>query len=200
MKRNIKEEITAILEERGLITPADLAQYGIRREYLSRLKRQGVLDSDVRGVYYLKNAAISEHSAVATACKRVPGCVVCLLSALRFHNIGTQNPSEVWVAVPKRSGTPKLSYPHLRVVRFSDKTLSSGVEEHSVMGVNIKVTSVAKTIADCLKFRNKIGLDVFLEALKESINEQRCSYDDIWHYAKVCRVSNIIKPYLEITV
>jgi len=197
MKRDIKEELISILKKKGVIRPKDLVQHGIRREYLSRFHKQGLLRRDVRGVYYLNNAPITENNAMAIACKRVPHGVICLLTALRFHNIGTQNPTEIWMAIDEKARRPKLPYPKLKIVRFCESSLTTGIETHIIEGVPVKVFNPAKTIADCFKYRNKIGLDVFLEAIKECQREQRCTYDEIWKYAKTCRVSGTIKPYLE---
>jgi predicted transcriptional regulator of viral defense system len=128
---------------------------------------------------------------------RVPKGIICLLSALRFHTLTTQAPFEVWLAIENKAVAPKLNYPPLRIVRFSGTAFTDGVETHVVDGVTIRVTSVAKTVADCFKYRNKIGLDVALEALREAWHEKRMSSDEIWHYAKVCRVANVMRPYLE---
>ena len=134
---------------------------------------------------------------LAQVSKRVPHGVICLLSALQFHDIGTQSPFEVWVAIDQKAAEPKIDYPPIRIVRFSGKALSEGIENHQIEGVEVKIYNKAKTIADCFKFRNKIGLDIALEALKDSRQRKLCTNDQIWEYAKLCRVSNIMKPYLE---
>jgi len=123
--------------------------------------------------------------------------VVCLLSALRFHDLTTQAPFEVWLAIENKALAPRLDYPPLRIVRFSGPALTEGVEEHLVDGVTVRVTGVAKTVADCFKYRNKIGLDVALEALREAWRAKRMTSDDLWYYAKVCRVANVMRPYLD---
>jgi predicted transcriptional regulator of viral defense system len=127
----------------------------------------------------------------------VPKGVVCLLSALRFHELTTQAPFEVWLAIGEKAWRPRVDYPPLRVVRFSAAALASGVEQHQIEGVTIPVFSPAKTVADCFKYRNKIGLDVAIEALRECWGSRRCTMDDLWKYAKVCRVQNVMRPYLE---
>ncbi|WP_459864738.1 type IV toxin-antitoxin system AbiEi family antitoxin domain-containing protein [Endothiovibrio diazotrophicus] len=129
--------------------------------------------------------------------RRTPHAVICLLSALRFHDLTTQAPFEVWLAIPNKAHAPKMEYPPLRIVRFSGAALTGGVEEHVIDGVAVHVTSVAKTVVDCFKFRNKIGLDVALEALRAAWAERRVSMDELWHYAKLCRVANVMRPYLE---
>jgi predicted transcriptional regulator of viral defense system len=123
--------------------------------------------------------------------------VVCLLSALRFHGLTTQAPFEVWLAVGNKAAAPRLAYPPLRIVRFSGAALTEGVEVHEIDGVAVRVTSVAKTVADGFKYRNKIGLDVALEALREAWASKRMTSDELWHFAKVCRVANVMRPYLE---
>jgi predicted transcriptional regulator of viral defense system len=134
---------------------------------------------------------------LAEVARRVPKGVVCLLSALRFHGLTTQAPFEVWLAIENKAIAPKLDYPSLRIVRFSGAALTEGVEEHVVDGVMVRVTGVAKTVADCFKYRNKIGLDVALEALREAWRGKRMTSDDLWRYAKVCRVANVMRPYLD---
>ncbi|MGL6161791.1 type IV toxin-antitoxin system AbiEi family antitoxin domain-containing protein [Microbulbifer sp.] len=120
-----------------------------------------------------------------------------MLSALRFYDLTTQSPFEVWLAIPNKARMPQLDYPPLRIVRFSDSALREAVEEHKIDGVPVRITSVAKTVADCFKYRNKIGLDVALEALREAWSEQRVSMDELWRCARACRVSNVMRPYLE---
>ena len=169
----------------------------IPRVSLTRAIRQGQLERIGRGLYGLPGRSISAHGSLAEVACRVPKGVVCLLSALRFHGLTTQAPFEIWLAIENKAVTPKLDYPPLRIVRFSGTAFTDGIEEHVVDGVTIRVTSVAKTVADCLKYRNKIGLDVALEALREAWHEKRMSSDEIWHYAKICRVANVMRPYLE---
>lgn len=129
--------------------------------------------------------------------KWVPRAIGCLLTALQFHGIGTQSPHEVWIALDRRAARPRLEYPPLRVMRFSGEALTEGVEQHVVDGVSVRVYCAAKTVADCFKYRNKIGLDVALEALRECRRLRKCSNDDIWRYAKICRVARVMMPYME---
>jgi predicted transcriptional regulator of viral defense system len=130
------------------------------------------------------------------AAKWVPQGVICLLSALQFHDIGTQSPFEVWMAIGHKSWRPKLKYPPLRIVRFSAAALTEGVEEHRIGNVPVKVYNPAKTVADCFKYRNKVGLDVALEALRDCLQNKKCTHEQLWRYAKVCRVTNAMRPYL----
>ena len=137
---------------------------------------------------------------MAEACKRSPNGVICLLSALRFHKITTQAPFEIWIALKGTAWHPKIDRPRIRFVRFSGPAFDTGIERHKIEGVSVKVYNPAKTVADCFKYRNKIGLDVAIEALRECRSEGKCSNDELWEYAKVCRVSRVIKPYMEAMV
>lgn len=192
-----REKIIRLAEEAGIIRPRDLDEYGIPREYLRRLCDKGVLERQARGIYTLQGAEVTEHHSLVQACKRVPKGVVCLLSALQFHGLTTQSPFEIWLSIDRKDRLPKVEGMPLHFVRFSGEALTKGIEQHRVGGVEVHVYSVAKTVADCFKYRNKIGLDVALEALRECRRERRCTMDDLWRYAKVCRVTNVMRPYLE---
>ncbi len=191
------ERLIDLVRSRGLIRSYDLAPLRIPRVYLTRALRRGQLERIGRGLYGLPGREVSAHGSLAEVARRVPKGVVCLLSALRFHGLTTQAPFEVWLAIENKAIAPKLDYPPLRIVRFSGAALTEGVEEHLVDGVTIRVTGVAKTVADCFKYRNKIGLDVALEALREAWQDKRMNSDDLWRYSKVCRVANVIRPYLD---
>ncbi len=170
---------------------------GIPREYLLRLYRQGKLSRPSRGLYTLPSISLTEHHSYAEVAKRIPEAVLCLLSALAFHGITTQNPSSVWIALGKGARTPASTTTSLRIVRLSGLSLTQGIEPHRVEGVPVRVYSAAKTVADCFKFRNKIGLDVAIEALKDCLRQKKASVSDIYRFAKICRVSNIMRPYME---
>lgn len=191
------ERLIDLVRNQGLIRPRDLAPLGIPRVALTRAVRRGQLERIGRGLYGLPGRPVSAHGALAEVARRVPKGVVCLLSALRFHGLTTHAPFEVWLAIDNKAIAPKLDYPPLRIVRFSGAALTEGVEEHVVDGVTVRVTGVAKTVADCFKYRNKIGLDVALEALREAWRGKRMTSDDLWRYAKVCRVANVMRPYME---
>jgi predicted transcriptional regulator of viral defense system len=175
----------------------DLLEQGLPTIALTRLVAAGKLERIARGVYSLPNQSISEHRSLAEAAIRVPRGVVCLLSALRVHDIGTQAPFEVWPAIPHHMLSPRLDQPALRVVRMSGKSLTEGTEEITIDGVAVPVFNPAKTITDCFKFCNKIGLDVALEALREGWNKRKVTMDDLWRYATIDRVANVMRPYLE---
>ena len=190
------QAILDLARKRGLIRPRDLEPLGLPRVTLTRLVRQGALTRVARGLYALPNRSISEHTALAEVARKHPQAIVCLLSALRFHELTTQSPFEVWLAIPNKARAPRIDYPPLRIVRFSGPLLAEGVEEHSIDGVPVRITSVARTVADCFKYRNKIGLDVALEAFREAWSEKRVSMDEVWRYARMCRVANVMRPYL----
>ena len=181
----------------GVLRPRDLGAHGIARQYLRLAEQQGLIVRSGRGLYTPVDAAITEFHSFAEAAKRVPRAVICLLSALRFHDIGTQSPFEVWMAIGEKDRRPVSEIPRLRIVRFSKQSLDFGHTAHDVEGVPLRVFSAAKTVADCFKYRNKIGLDVALEALRESIGSRKATVDDLWQAAKVCRVANVMKPYME---
>lgn len=182
------------------VTAREIAAAGIHRQVLTRLVESGQLERVARGMYRLPEQSISEHNGLVLACAAVPQGVIALLSALQFHGIGTQLPSEVWIAIDRRARRPALKYPPLRVLRFTGDTLTAGVESHSKEGRTIRVYSVAKTLADCFKYRNKIGLDVALEALQEAWRKRRFTLDELDRYARICRVQRVMRPYLELLV
>jgi len=191
------EKLVDLARSRGLIRPRDLEPLQISRMSLTRAVRRGQLERVGRGLYGLPGRQVSAHGVLAEVARRVPKGVVCLLSALRFHGLTTQAPFEIWLAIDNKAIAPRLDYPPLRVVRYSGAALTEGGEEHVVDGVVVRVTGVAKSVADCFKYRNKIGLDVALEALREAWRKKRMTADDLWRYAKICRVANVMRPYLD---
>jgi predicted transcriptional regulator of viral defense system len=194
------EALLDLVREQGVVRSSDLKSRGIPREYLSRLHNEGVLERASRGVYYLPNTDLTEHYSLAEAAKIAPKGIVCLLSALKYHELTTQSPFEVWVAIDPKAYRPTGDGVPLRVVRFSGPALTSGVEEHLIEGVPVRIYSPAKTVADCFKYRNKIGLDVALESLRDYRKRRHASVDELWKYAKICRVANVMRPYMEALV
>ena len=182
---------------RGALRPRDLAEHGMSGEVLRRLEADGLLERRARGVYVPTGVDRSEHEMLALVGARVPHGVICLLSALRFHGLTTQNPSEIWLAIDRRARMPIEPELPLHIVRFSGAALSAGVEEHETDGVGVRVYDPAKTVADCFKYRRKIGVDVAIEALREYLRSPGRSMDDLWTYAGICRVQNVMRPYLE---
>jgi len=191
------QNILDLAAERGLIRPRDLTERGLPTVALTRLVRQGRLQRVGRGLYALPDRPVSEHNALAEVARKHPQAIVCLLSALRFHDLTTQSPFEVWLAIPNKARAPKMDYPPLRIVRFSGAALTDGVEQYAIDGVPVRVTNEARTVADCFKFRNKIGLDAALESLQEAWRAKRASMDELWRYATLCRVANVMRPYME---
>ena len=191
------QKIMQYIGEHGMVRPRDIEAIGLPREYLIRLHRQGKLNRSGRGIYTVPEANVTERHSYAEVAKRVPEAVICLLSALAFHGITTQSPAAVWIALRKGARKPVLPSPSLRIVRLSGPSLIQGIENHQVEGVPVRVYSAAKTVADCFKFRNKIGLDVAIEALKDCLRQKKASINEVYRYAKICRVSNVIRPYME---
>ena len=198
--RTKQEEVLALVRRAGMLRPRDLDRYGIARTYLQRLEQRGLLERAGRGLYRLPSAEVTEHHGLATACKLVPRGVICLLSALQFHDLTTQAPFEVWMAIDVRARRPRGTTPPLRIVRFSGRALTEGVAVHEIEGVRVRVYGPAKTVADCFKYRNKIGLDVALETLRDYRRQHPAGMDELWHFARTCRVSNVMRPYLEAQV
>ena len=194
---SVAARILSLARKRGVIRTADITAAGIPRVELTRLERSGQLVRAARGIYRLPDADITEHHALAEACARVQHGVVCLLSALRFHELTTQQPFEVWLAIDPKARKPALDSPPLRIVRFSPRARRTGVERHTVEGVSVAVTSPARTVVDCFRYRNKVGLDVALEALREYWRAHRRGMDALWKIAKAMGAMNVIRPYAE---
>jgi len=184
----------------GVLRARDLQAMHIPRHVLRTLCARGMLQRIGRGLYLPTSAELTESHSLAEAAKAVPQGVVCLLSALRFHELTTQAPFEVWLAIGEKAWRPRLTFPPLRLVRFSKQTLQAGVEQHSIEGVPVRIYGPAKTVVDCFRYRNKIGLDVALEALRDCRQQRKCSEDELWQYARLCRMQNVMRPYLEATL
>jgi predicted transcriptional regulator of viral defense system len=191
------DRVLRLAARRGVFTREEVAKAGIHTQTLSRLVRAGVLERVGRGRYRLPDAPITEHHSLALVAAAVPKGIVCLISALNFHQLGTQLPHEVWIALDRTARRPSLHYPKLRVVRFTGKALTEGVETHRIEGGMVRVYGIAKTLADLFKYRNKTGLEVALEALREAWRERRFTMDEIHRYARICRVERVMRPYLE---
>jgi predicted transcriptional regulator of viral defense system len=190
-------QIVRLARRNGILRSRDLAPLRIPRRHLTRLTKQGVLLRSGRGIYMLAAADLSENHSLAEACKRISGGIVCLLSALRFHGLTTQNPWEVWIAITPASRKPKVDHPPIRIVRFSGDAFAEGVEHHRIEGVDVRIYSAAKTVADCFKYRNKIGVDIAVQALRDAWEQQKITAQQISHFARVCRVTNVMRPYLD---
>ena len=179
-KTTHEKQLMRLVRKHKLLRARDLAEQGLPTIALTRLVQAGKLDRVARGLYALPGAAMSEHRSLAEVALRVPRGVVCLLSALRFHEIGTQAPFEVWLAIPNRVTAPRIEHPAIRVVRMSDDALNEGLQRKRFDGVEGPVFNPARIIVDCFRFRNKIGLDVALEALRDGWRERRFTMDELW--------------------
>jgi predicted transcriptional regulator of viral defense system len=194
------DQILELAHRQRLLRAVDVRAHGWSPQLLIRLHQMGQLQRVARGLYRLPDAEINEHQTLMEVCQRVPKGVVCLLSALQLHEVGTQLPHEVWLAMPEGAQTPSLGYPPLRVARMRGMAYSDGIETITEHGATIRVYSVAKTVADCFKFRNKIGLDVAMEALKDAWFKRKATMADLSHFAKINRVERVMQPYLEAVV
>lgn len=191
------QRVLDLVGRKALLRASDLDAIHAPRVVLTRLTAAGLLKRIGRGLYRLPDSQGSEHESLVTVATKAPQAVFCLLTALQFHELTTQLPRQVWIAMPRGSHVPRFGYPPIKMVQFTGEAYTAGVEEVERDGVKLRVYGVAKTVADCFKHRNKIGLDVALEALKDARARNKASVDDIWRFAKVCRVANVMRPYLE---
>ena len=198
-KQTEAERTIELVKERGLIRARDVEAEGLHTQALTRLVQAGKLQRASRGRYRLPDPdyEITEHHGLVLGASASPKGIVCLLSALQFHEIGTQLPRQLWMALPSKTRTSTIDYPPMRFVRMSGGAYSTGIEEHTLEGQNVRIYDVAKTVVDCFKFRNKIGMDVVLEALNESWRERKLNLNRVAEYARICRVWNVMRPYLE---
>lgn len=191
-----QKHLRAAFKGTTLLRTRDLTARGFDRVQLRQAVEAGLLENAGRGLYRPPGADITEHHTLAEVAKRVPNGVICLLSALRFHGLTTQSPHEVWITIPHKAWHPRLDNVGLRVMRSSGAALNEGVETHVIEGVSVKIYQPAKTVADCFKFRNKIGLDVGLEALREVWRARRVTMNELEHFARIDRVARVMAPYL----
>jgi predicted transcriptional regulator of viral defense system len=199
-KKSLEKAKKIFLDQHGLLRTDQAIQLGIAPRTLYAMREAGQLIQESRGVYRLAEVSFDSQIDLAHVALRVPKGVICLISALAFHELTTQIPHAIYLALPNQAERPRLEYPRLRLFWLSVKPYTSGIEEHMIEGVTVRIYGVEKTIADCFKFRNKIGLDVALEALREALRYKRCSVDGLLRYAQIDRVERIIRPYLEALV
>lgn len=191
------EQALELMRDQGVVRPRDLAALGIRRDCLADMCKRGLVERIGRGLYMAAEVEITQHHSLVETAKRVPQGIVCLLSALSYHELTTQNPHQVWLAVDRKGWLPELDLPYVRIVRFSGAALEYGIEEHEIEGVPVRIYSPAKTAADCFKYRNKIGADVALEALRDCWRQRKATMHQLWEAAEACRVARVMRPYLE---
>jgi len=196
-QQTLIDKARSLLRRSGIARTRDLERVGVTRTQLRRLVDRDLIKRVGRGLYSLPETPPTEYHDLAEAARRVPGGVVCLLSALRFHELTNQNPFEVWIAIERKAWRPKVQSPPMRFVYLSGPVLQEGVETHDISGVKVRVFSAAKTVADCFKFRNKIGIDVAVEALADYRRRFPSRLEAVWRFAQVDRVSRVIQPYLE---
>ena len=186
-----------IVRERGIARTRDFDAAGVPRSYLKRLCDQGLLVRHGRGLYQLADAEPAAAHSLAEMARAVPRGTVCLLSALLFHGFTTQLPHAVWLMLDSKDWAPTNPPVMTTIVRASGEALTAGIQRHSIEGVHVPITAPAKTVADCLKYRRRVGLEVAMEALREGLRHRRASIDDILRFARICRVENVMRPYVE---
>ncbi len=191
------QRILDLARQKGVLRARDLDAIDAPRIALTRLTAAGQLEKLGHGLYRLAGTQGSEHESFAAVATKVPQAVFCLLSALQFHELTSQLPRQVWIAMPRGSHVPRLKYPPIKMVQITGEAYAAGVGEIERDGVKLRVYSAAKTVADCFKHRNKIGLDVAIEALKEARSSNKATMDDIWRFGEICRVANVMRPFME---
>jgi predicted transcriptional regulator of viral defense system len=190
----------ARLESAGLgafFRPRDLAPLGVSFKQLQRLVSEGKVEKLGEGLYRLTEVEPTELETIAMVASAAPNAIVCLLTALRVHEIGTQSPHEVWIALDRKGRKPTRVPAKLRIVRFSGAMLTYGVVKRSMLGVPVSITSPARTVVDCFRYRNKVGIDVAMEALRDAVRSRKATVNEISRAAEVCRIRTVMKPYLE---
>ncbi len=195
--RSQRQIAHALLEEHGIMRLAELRSAGVTAATVSRMARAGEVIRLARGLYQLPDAPFDTSHSLAEAAKRLPKGVVCLVSALTFHGLTDQLPKKVWMAIGKKDWAPKPDGMPIRVIRFTESLLAQSVETHVIEGVPVKVFGVAKTIADCFRHRNKVGLSVAIEGLQEALRQRKASPAEIARHAERGGISTVIRPYLE---
>ena len=198
-----KKENTALSysnDHPGILKRHDLESLGIPPWRIRTMIHRGEMERIARGLYRMNSTEVSEYETLVSVCARMPQAIVCLLSALQIHGIGTQVPREVWVALDRKARKPSFKDLPVRVVRFSGQMLTYGIETREIQGIQVRITSPARTVVDCFRYRAKIGMDVALEALQEALRSGKTSVDAIMRAAEVCRIITVIKPYLEVVV
>jgi len=191
------DRVRKLARSTGVFRMRDAVAAGVHPEAVRRLWKAGELARIGHGLYELRSYDVTEHHSLVEVARRVPHGVICLLSALAFHGLTSQFARAVWIAIDPKARMPRQAGVGLRVVRFSGPALTEGVESHEIEGTTVRVFSAAKTVADCVKDRNKTGPDVALEALREGWRVRRFTMDELRKYARVCRVTNVMRPYIE---
>lgn len=189
-------KLLAAFKKSSVLRGRELTSLGFSRVLVAEATKRGLIERVGRGLYTLRQPDVSEHHSLVQVAQTVDGCVFCLLSACRFHEITTQNPAEVWFAIGPKAWVPKITFVKTRVVRFSGPALTEGVEIHDREGVQLRVYSVAKTIADLFRFRNKYGLDIAVQALRDALVQRKCTINEVMRFARLRRVERSIEPFI----
>ena len=192
-----QDKVIRYVKKHGIVRPRDLRDLGILPEDMRRLCQKGLLVRVSRGLYELPDGEPDPNQSLIEVCKQAPKGVICLLSALRFHGIGTQLPHEVWLAIPAKAARPRIKKPKVRIVYLSGRMFSEGIEEYKRPGGKIRVYGVVKTIVDCFRFRNQIGTDIAVEALRDALRNRKATIAQLSDMAKTCRAETVMRPYLE---
>ena len=197
---NFKKAKTLFLKQGGILKTKEAIRVGIHPRTLYEMLNAGVLERLNRGLYRLADLPPLGNPDLVSVSLKVPHGVICLISALHYHDITTQIPHEIYLALERGTEPPRLDHPPIRIFWFTGRAFAEGVEMHKIDGIPTHIYSPEKTVVDCFKYRNKIGLDVAIEALRECWRNRRCTMDQLWYYAKICRVTNVMRPYLEALV
>lgn len=192
-----KDKVLTLARRKRVLRARDLDEAGLSRELLRRLHAEGKLERRARGIYVLPGLDLGEQQMLAETARRVPHAVICLLTALRFHDLTTQNPADIWVAIDQRARTPHEPNLPLRIIRVSGTARTAGVTTHLIERIPVPITDPAKTVVDCFKFRRLVGIDVAIEALRDALRTRRATADDLWNFAEIDRVQRVMRPYLE---
>jgi predicted transcriptional regulator of viral defense system len=195
-----RDTVRNLFHQKGLVRMRDLRDAGVGSETVARLVREGAVTRVARGLYQLAEAVPDARRSFAEASALVPKGVICLISALQFHELTLQMPSVVWIAIDRTGWKPKVEYPPMRFVRFSSRALREGMKRHLIEGIEVPIFEPARTIVDCFRYRNKIGLDIALEGLREGLRTKRATPDQLWEFARTARVWSVIRPYVEAMV
>jgi len=191
------ERLLKFIRDHGVIRARDLAAMNVPRVVLQRLAKRGQIARRSRGVYTSPDHEATRHTDLAEVAVRAPGATICLISALEFHELTTQVPHAVWIMIDRNAYRPKIERPPIRVIYASGESLTRGVETHSIEGVSVRVTNAAKTVADCFKYRDRVGQDVAIEALRDCLRQRKASPSEIYEMARIDRVAKTIRPYIE---
>ncbi|PIP59945.1 MAG: transcriptional regulator [Verrucomicrobia bacterium CG_4_10_14_3_um_filter_43_23] len=197
IEKSSHDKLTKRLHTKGALRLTELTDMGLHPEQIRRLCASGEIMKLSRGLYMATDYDFTIHHSLVEVTALAPHAVICLLSALSFHDLTTQLPNHIYIGIPQRTRPPKIDTLSLRVFRFSEPALQNGIETHIIEGIPIKVTTPARTVVDCFKYRNKIGISIALEALIDALRKNKATLDEISHFAKLCKMHNIIKPYLK---